>query len=169
MHRLLARLVLFTLVLLPAAAAAQPAPDRMRASLEGLQGFAVFVDLEGSVRVASSEALDVTVLTQQVLDRLVEAGLPASAPASAAPEGSAPYLYVHINTMEVGQGLVPFAITVQVFQPARLQRDSNLTMAASTWEHGVVGLVSQDRLPTISTAAMNLLEEFIADYRAMNL
>jgi len=103
-----------------------------------------------------------------VLDRLVEAGLPAVPPSPAAPEGSAPYLYVHLNTMELEQGLVPFAISVQLFQPARLQRDSNRTVSAITWEHSVVGLVSRDLLPSVGTAVMNLLETFIDDYRAVH-
>lgn len=150
------------------AAHAQPAPDVMRASLEGLPAFTLYIDVEGSSAVAESEPLDVTALTGQVLQHLQDAGLPASAPAQAAPEGSVPYLYIHVNTMEFDQGLVPFAVQAQFFQPARLVRDQSFTTAAGTWETGVVGLVSQDRLPLIRESVLNLTASFIEDFQAAN-
>jgi hypothetical protein len=43
-----------------------------------------------------------------------------------------------------------------------------LQTAASTWENGMVGLVSHDRLPVIYQAAQNLVTTFIDDYHQSN-
>lgn len=142
---------------------AQPAPDLMNATLVGLNDFAVVVDLEGTRALTEADAL--AAVSDAVLEQLRAAEIRATPLQRGVPEGYAPYLYVHINMMDAGRGLIPFAVDVQLFQPARLQRDQALLTAAATWEAGVVGLVSSDNLGLVPEAVHNLVAAFIDAYQ----
>ncbi len=74
-----------------------------------------------------------------------------------------PFVYVHANILDFGRGLVPFSIEVSFRQQVNFAGNA---MIAPTWETGVVGLVSTDRLRSIRESAGRLLEEFLSDYRA---
>ena len=169
MRVLLAACVLVTLIGAPVCAPAvqaQPAPDAMRATLAGLGPIAVVVDVEGSPELTGAAVLAVPSLTEDVLARLDEAGIEATRLSRAAPEGYAPYLYVHVNMLDAGRGLVPFAVAVQLFQPARLQRDQAVLASAATWEASVVGIVSHDNLALVATSVGNLVASYIEAYQA---
>lgn len=79
-----------------------------------------------------------------------------------------PFLYMHINAMELENGLVPFSIQLRLYQPVRLVLNRDMQTSASTWENGVVGIVSLDRLTLINEAASELVTDFINDYGVYN-
>ena len=79
----------------------------------------------------------------------------------------APYLYVHVNMIDMDGGLVPFAINTQFYQEVEVRRQRDQLMA-STWDTGLVGLVSYDNLDMIADAAVGSVTNFIDDYHSSN-
>ncbi len=166
------RLILLSILLgllLPASAAqGQTEIERERASLRGVEGFYLSLNVEGPRSVLEQEALDFDPLKQAVRARLDEAGLPVQPDAELPSEARLPYLHVHLNTMDAGRGLVPFSVEVRFYQGVRLTRDPAATTVAATWGASVVGIASYDRLPIIAESALSLLEDFVRDFRSVN-
>lgn len=156
-------------LLLPAAASAQTELEREQASLQGVGGFYLSLNIEGPAGVLGHEALDFKGLEARLRARLNAAGLPVRPEASLAAEDRVPYLHVHVNTMDAGRGLVPFGVEVRFFQAVRLARRPAAETVAATWSASVVGLVSHDQLVLIPEAAGGLVEEFILAFRQVNL
>jgi hypothetical protein len=75
---------------------------------------------------------------------------------------------MHINTMEMENGLIPFSIRLRLYQPVKLMLNRDLQTTASTWEDGMVGLVSYDQIVVIKHAASNMIQNFIDDYHQAN-
>lgn len=147
---------------------AQNEIERERISLQGLQEFGFTANIEGSRDVADSEDLTPSVIRQQSVNRLVEAGIRYVSDEEVRSSADIPFLYMHINTMQLENGLVPFSIQLRLYQPVKLSLNRDLQTSASTWETGMVGIVSYDRLGTINRAAEDLMQDFINDYRKSN-
>lgn len=160
--------ILLTFALLPAAVNGQNEIERERMSLEGLQEFGFTANIEGSRTIADSEELTPSAIRQGAINQLVEADLRFVSDEEVQSSADIPFLYMHINAMEMENGLVPFAIELRLYQPVKLVLNRDLQTSASTWEHGMVGLVSHDRLPVIGEAAQNVVATFIDDYRKSN-
>ena len=75
---------------------------------------------------------------------------------------------MHVNAMELENGLIPFSIELRLYQPVKLVLHDELQTSASTWETGMVGIVSFDRLDVINRAASGLIDDFIEDYKRSN-
>jgi hypothetical protein len=161
--------LIFTLIFaLPVHLHAQNEVERERISLQGLQEFGFTANIEGSRDVADSEQLTPTVIRQQSVNQLVEAGIRFVSDEEVRSSADIPFLYMHINTMQLENGLVPFSIQLRLYQPVRLTLNRNMNTSASTWETGMVGIVSYDRLATINRAAEDLIITFIEDYYKAN-
>ena len=160
-------LLLFTLIL-PAISLAQNEISRARISLQGLQEFGFTANIEGSRTVTSSDTLTPSVIRQEAINQIVEAGLRYVPDEEVESSADIPFLYMHINTMQLDNGLIPFSIQLQLYQPVKLTLNRNLQTSASTWDSGVVGIVSLDRIPLINQAASNLIADFIYDYQQAN-
>lgn len=158
----------FLLFIAPAQLFAQNEVERERISLQGLQEFGFTANIEGSRSVADNETLTPTVIRQQAIDRLVEADIRFIADEEVQSSADIPFLYMHINTMQLENGLVPFSIQLRLYQPVTLPLNRNLQTSASTWETGMVGIVSYDQLETINYAAEELVGDFIKDYYSAN-
>ncbi len=140
---------------------AQIGLDEARASLRDVGPFFVRVDVEGSPALSEHPAL--RDLTHAVTRRLSEHG------ARPAPErDDRPYLYVHVNALEMDNGLIPFAVSLQFLQTVRLSRERTVPTTACTWESATVGLVSPDNVAIIAEATLDLIDEFVRDLRAAN-
>jgi len=70
--------------------------------------------------------------------------------------------------MELENGLIPFSIELRLYQPVKLVLNRDLQTSASTWETGMIGIVSLDQLQTIKQAAENIMYTFLDDYRHVN-
>lgn len=159
---------LILLFLIPSQIIAQNEVERERISLQGLQEFGFTANIEGSRDVADSEQLTPTVIRQQSVRQLVDAGIRFIPDEEVMSSADIPFLYMHINTMQLENGLVPFSIQLRLYQPVSLPLNRNLRTSASTWETGMVGIVSYDQLPTINQAAESLILTFIDDYYKAN-
>lgn len=131
-----------------------------QASLAGITTFFVRADIE---RSGSLDDLDNLNLTTRIQQRLSEADLPLQNEQS-----DGPYLYAHLNALDMGRGLVPFSVHFQFIQPARLVRTPSSSLSVVTWETSITGLVSSDNLAIIGEATVALLDEFIAAFRIAN-
>jgi hypothetical protein len=147
---------------------AQNEVERKLLSLQGLQQFGFTAAIEGSRIIADSESLTPSVIRQDAINRIVENGLQFVSDEEVRSSTEIPFLYMHINAMEMENGLIPFSIQLKLYQPVKLVLNRDMQASAITWEHGMVGLVSYDRLSTIQNAAQELIMIFIEDYQTQN-
>lgn len=152
----------------PAFLAAQNEIERERISLEGLQEFGFTANIEGSRTIADSETLTPSTIRQEAISRIVEAELRYVSDEEVRSSADIPFLHMHINAMEMENGLIPFSINLRLYQPVKLSLNRDLQTSASTWEDGMVGLVSYDRIEVIQESALGMIEIFIDDYREAN-
>ncbi|TVR18178.1 MAG: hypothetical protein EA391_02830 [Balneolaceae bacterium] len=156
------------LIALPFSLFAQNEIERERISLQGLQEFGFSANIQGSRTIAESEHLTPSVIRQLAIDRLIEANINYISDEEVRSSADVPFLHMHINTMQLENGLVPFSIQLRMYQPVRLPLNRDLQTSASTWEIGMVGIVSHDQLETINFAAEELVSDFIEDYYLAN-
>lgn len=156
---------LATLLLISPLVWGQTELERAQSSLNGIDRFGLSIVVETDGDLAENEVLDINQIQDRLSARLVEAGLD---PLTEYDGLRQPYLNVHINALEVTQGLIPFAIEIDFIQPVYLDRQLTISTSASTWDDSAVGLVSRDRLNLIPDAVANLLELFIQDFKRMN-
>ena len=161
--------LLFLLMFLPVLqGVAQPGTEASRQALQGIRGFYLHVDVEGSLGLTQDEALNVRTIKRRVTQRLRDAGLNVLETVENMEQDTEPYLYVHVNMLEMERGLVPFAVNTQFYQRVELPRRPRQSLVACTWDTGLVGLVSYDNLDLIADSAVESVVNFIADYRQVN-
>ena len=164
----LSLLLFLFLLAVPGMLFAQNEIERERISLEGLQDFGFTANIEGSRTIADSETLTPSAIRQQAISQIIDADIRYVSDEEVSSSADIPFLHLHINAMEMENGLIPFSITLRLYQPVKLALNRDLQTTAITWETGMVGLVSYDMLDTISDASANMIEEFIADYNEAN-
>lgn len=160
-------LVLF-LWLSPILAWAQNEVARERSSLQGIQSMGLSVNYEANAPLTEKAEINVPSLQEKGRQALQTGGIRVVPDEEVRKSDQIPLLYLHINAMDAGQGLVPFAINLYFYQPVKLALNQDIQTTASTWESGTVGIVSYDQLQLIDQAAEDLLEEFIHDYNDIN-
>lgn len=154
--------------LVPLFAQAQNEIQRERSSLRGINEIGFTVNLETNVSLNEKGEIEVTSIKDAAKQTLNDAGIPLISDDQVESSADIPFLYMHINTMDAGQGLVPFSVSIRFYQPVKLQLNRDRQTSASTWETGMVGIVSYDRMNVIQEAAVNLLGDFINDFERVN-
>lgn len=147
---------------------AQNEIERQRFALDGLQEFGFTVNIEGSRRVTSDSVLTPTNIRQDAVNQLVNANLRYVDDEEVSSSADIPFLHMHINMLELENGLIPFSIELRLYQPVKLVLNRDLQTSASTWETGMVGIVSRDQVYTIKRAAENVMITFLDDFREVN-
>lgn len=160
--------LLIFLALIPHLSFAQNEISRERISLQGLQEFGFTANIEGSREVADHESLTPTLIREQAVEQLVQNDLRYVSDEKVESSADLPFLYMHINTLRLENGLIPFSIELRLYQPVKLTLNRDLQTSASTWETGMVGIVSPDRISLINQAAEGVIAEFIEDYNRVN-
>lgn len=159
---------LLAVLLVPINLQAQNEIQRERSSLRGINEVGFTVNLETNITLNEKGEIEVTSIKDAAEQRLSEAGIPLISDAEVESSADIPFLYMHINTMDAGQGLVPFSVSIRFYQPVKLQLNRDQQTSASTWETGMVGIVSYDRMNVIQEAAVDLLGDFINDFKRVN-
>jgi|SRR6056297_89380 len=159
---------LLLILLIPFSLFAQNEIDRERISLEGLQEIGFTANIEGSRTIADSENLTPARIRQEAVSQLIDGDLRYVSDEEVQSSAYIPFLHLHINAMEMENGLIPFSINLRLYQPVRLSLNRDLQTSAITWRTGMVGLVSYDQIETISEASSNMIAEFIDDYNVAN-
>jgi hypothetical protein len=147
---------------------AQTEIEMDRSSLRNLQPLYTSVYVEAPATIADMPDLDVTALSRSVDSSLTVAGIPLNRTEPAHVIDREPFISVHLNAMDMGNGLIPFAIEVEIIQGVVVANLPNELIHAATWDTGLVGLVSHDNVDTIRWAMLDLVDEFIEDYRKVN-
>lgn len=161
-------LIVVSLFLIPAISQAQNEIERERNSLRGINELGFTVNLETNVSLNEKGEIEVTSIKDAVTNRLRETGIPLVSDEEVESSADIPFLYMHINTMDAGQGLVPFSISIRFYQPVKLQLNRDMQTSASTWESGMVGIVSYDRMNIIQESAVDLAGDFVNDFNRVN-
>ena len=160
MLRRLSYIIPMLLMFSTATVYAQLDQDEQRSSLAEIERFGLVVDVESTGGFAADPALDGQALRARMAERLE--ALTGTSPSANPLEKGAPYVYVHFNVLDMGDGLVPFAVNISFIQDARIASGGSRMMSV-TWETGSVGLVSYDRLTVIAETADALIAEFAED------
>ena len=147
---------------------AQNEIERERISLQGIQEFGFTANIEGSRTIADSETITPAQIRRDAMERIENANLRFVDDMDVESSADIPFLYMHVNAMELENGLIPFSIELRLYQPVKLVLHNELQTSASTWETGMVGIVSFDRLDVIKRAASGLIDDFIEDYQRSN-
>ncbi len=156
------------IILLPLCLHAQNEVVREQISLEGLQEIGFTANIEGSIEIARNDTLTPTVIRQQTVNQLVGANIRFVQDEEVDSSADIPFLHMHINVMQMENGLIPFSINLRLYQPVKLMLNRDLKTTATTWETGLVGLVSFDQLHVINQAAEGLVVTFIDDFHKSN-
>lgn len=161
---------LFLILILtsPLSLIAQNEVVREQISLEGLQEIGFTANIEGSIEITSSDTLTPTIIRQQAINQLLGANIRYVQDEEVESSAEIPFLHMHINVMQMDNGLIPFSINLRLYQPVKLILNRDLETTATTWETGLVGLVSFDQLYVINQAADGLVDTFIEDFRKAN-
>lgn len=152
----------------PSKSMAQTEIEMDRSSLRNLQPLYTSVYVEAPASLADLPELDVSALSRSVDSSLTVSGIPLNQTEPAHVIDREPFISVHVNAMDMGNGLIPFAIEVEIIQGVVVANLPNELIHAATWDTGLVGLVSPENLDTIRWAMLDLVEEFIEDYHAVN-
>lgn len=160
---------LLSLLLLPFISQAQNEIQRERSSLQGINEMGFTVNLETNVSINEKGEIEVTSIKDAAERRLTGAGISLVDDEQVESSADIPFLYMHINTMDAGRGLVSFSVSIRFYQPVKLQLNRDRQTSASTWETGMVGIVSYDRMGLIQESAVDLLRDFIDDYNRVNM
>lgn len=117
--------------------------DKRDASLRGLQGIEIVVEDLSDV---GQRLLNQGDIATQIERELRRNGIKVVKSSNSLP--GMPYLYINIGVVRsvVGSRLVGYAysISIELNQAVLLERDSNFSMFATTWDSGVTGIVSDD-------------------------
>ena len=161
-------LLLLLIIAIPSALLAQNEVERERISLEGLQEIGFTANIEGSIEIAEHDTLTPSNIRQQTISQLVASNIHYVSDEEVESSADIPFLHMHINVMQMDNGLIPFSINLRLYQPVKLVLNRDLQTTATTWETSLVGLVSYDQLPVINQSARGLVDTFIDDFHKSN-
>lgn len=147
---------------------AQNEVAREQSSLKGIQAMGFTINVETNASLAGYSEIKVEPLIQMGQQTLKEGGIPLISDKEVQQSDEIPFLHLHINSMDAGQGLVPFALTLHFYQPVKLVLNRDIQTSSITWASSSVGIVSYDQMGLIRDAVKNLIEEFVSDYNQMN-
>jgi hypothetical protein len=167
--RLFGLVLLVLTMLLPGAAVstAQMFVTTGRDTLRSLPGVEVVV--EPVPRELEQAGVTAAGLKADAERRLRAGGVTTYASQEANPSPAKPYLYLHLNALEIpGHGLWVVAVQVHVRQTVRALATSSNIVDAMTWDsHTVVGLPVKD-LKELGAEIGEHVDKFIRDWNSVH-
>lgn len=139
-----------------------------RSSLESLQPLYVSVYVEGNAGLTNLPGMDPATFHTVVDSVLASAKVAMARGEPGHVLEREPVLSVHINAMRGPDGLIPFAVEIDLIQGVVVANVPNTLIHAATWDSGTVGLVSENRVAMIKQAVIGIVREFVDDYRVVN-
>lgn len=83
--------------------------------------------------------------------------------------GSAPYLYINVNTLKEELGLYAYAVNVDLKQVVGLLSKKGMQSWGCTWSTSVIGTVGEANVPQIIADGVEpLVKEFANDFLLVN-
>ncbi|MFI5342136.1 MAG: hypothetical protein ACHQ7N_20150 [Candidatus Methylomirabilales bacterium] len=155
---------LMTLLLLGLPVPARPDDTSFwRATLKGITAFHVVVEV--LTPEAERDGLTRDQLQTDVELRLRKAGINVTSSYANTRES---FLYLNVNTYKEPVGLYAFNISLEFHQGVILTRNRNVSLPASTWYVGTVGIVSAERLREVRDTVADKVDQFINAYLEQN-
>ena len=138
-----------------------------RESLRGIAGVGVVVEDIGSDASADGLSQDAIRTAAELILR--SKGIRVLTNIDRTRLGSAPYLYININTLKEELGVYAYAVNVDLKQVVGLLSMKGAQAWGATWSASVVGAVEETTLRQIITDAVEpLVKDFANDFLLVN-
>ena len=138
-----------------------------RESLRGISGVGVVVEDIGPDASADGLSQDAIRTAAELILR--SKGIKVLTSVERTRLGSAPYLYVNVNTLKEELGLYAYAVNVDLKQVVGLLSIKNARAWGATWSASVIGAVGETNLRQIITDAVEpLVKDFTNDFLLVN-
>lgn len=157
--------VLWSLIGLPGPESWALDTESARATLKGLSGVRVLIDLTPD---AERAGLTMVQLQTDVELRLRQAGIAVLTKEEWHSSPGQPWLWVQVTTLRTATGLSAYHIGVELNQNVFLERNSSPS-DASTWSTaGITGIVGAAKFPTLRDDVKDEVDRFINAYLSVN-
>lgn len=138
-----------------------------RESLRGIPGVAVVVEDIGSDASADGLSQDAIQAAAELILR--SKGIRVLTNVERTRLGSAPYLYINVNTLKEELGLYAYAVNIDLKQVVGLLRMKGTHSWGATWSASVVGTVGEANLHQIIADGVEpLVKDFANDFLLIN-
>ena len=138
-----------------------------RESLRGISGVGVVVEDIGPDASADGLSQDAIRTAAELILR--SKGIKVLTSVERTRLGSAPYLYVNVNTLKEELGLYAYAVNVDLKQVVGLLSIKNARAWGATWSASVIGAVGETNLhQVIADAVEPLVKDFANDFLLVN-
>ncbi len=138
-----------------------------RESLRGIAGVAVIIEDVGPD--ASADGLSQDAIRTSVELILRSKGIKVLANVDKTRVGSAPYLYINVNTLKEELGLYAYAVNVELKQLVGLLSRKGAQAWGATWSASVVGAVGTENVGQIIADGIEpLIKDFAHDFSSVN-
>lgn len=138
-----------------------------RESLRGISGVGVVVEDIGPDASADGLSQDAIRTAAELILR--SKGIKVLTSVERTRLGSAPYLYINVNTLKEELGLYAYAVSVDLKQVVGLLSIKNARAWGATWSASVIGAVGETNLhQVIADAVEPLVKDFANDFLLVN-
>jgi len=138
-----------------------------RESLRGISGVGVVVEEVGSDASADGLSQDEIRTAAELI--LHSKGIRVLTNIERTRSGSAPYLYINVNTLKEELGLYAYAVNVDLKQVVGLLSRKGAKAWGATWSASVVGAVGEANVRQIITDGVEpLVKDFAHDFLSVN-
>ncbi len=138
-----------------------------RESLRGISGVGVVV--EDISPDASADGLSQDAIRAAIELILRSKGIRVLANVERTRLGSAPYLYINVNTLKEELGLYAYAVNVDLKQVVGLLSKKGVQAWGCTWSTSVIGTVGEANVPQIIADGIEpLVKDFANDFLLVN-
>ena len=158
-------LVLMLVLRFAAEASAQPVTATGRETLRGLPGVEVIVEVPTELRPTE---LTPTTLHSAIEQRLRAGGITVYATQAANPSDAKAYVYVHLNALSLPGQTQAVAIQAHLRQTVRSTITSATIVNAMTWEQHTVAAVTAADGAQLRDLVLEMIDHFVADWRAVH-
>jgi hypothetical protein len=167
------RAVWILVVIMRLIGAAEPASgtdsEWSRATLAGIRGFYVTVDLNNKLLEASHGMLDSTQVRSDVELKLRSAGIRVLSESEWLKTAGMPGLGVAVDALKQGDDpIYTYSIHVMVSQEVSLDRKPLVSEWTETWSTGSLGIAGSDNVPKIRDFIKDQVDQFLNAYLAAN-
>jgi len=128
----------------------------------------VYVKIDHFAPELEKEGLDKEDMAMEIKSKLLEAGIQVLTEEEWSENKELACLYVDFDIRKLEDYTYICLVKLDLWQPVILERDPSITAMASTWNATWVGLVEESRLLDIQEIVFEKVDEFIAEFLAVN-
>jgi hypothetical protein len=145
---------------------AQTFSANQKESLRGLNSMLLVVDFAQDAMVTDGLSRDD--LELEIRRKLAGSGIRLMGEMEWARTEGVPYLYVYLNSLRSELGFYSYRAEVKLTQEVILKRNRGISQMSTTWETGTLGSIGVNRVESLRTEILELVDIFLADYKDVN-